>query len=226
MAAAARLFVVAAELFPRPGALPLRPLGEHQPAHDLLLQMAQLLLQDRADVEAQPFGHLQQTEVAGKQRRPQPHHSARPATAAETPPPPLGAQPALGSGAPRRTRTNPLLGERFVPIRNANCSDDDNYATHKHAKVKAWLAQRPRYQVHYTPTYASWLNQVEIWFGIISRWAIKRGSFRNVKELVQRIKEFTERYNRGARPFVWTATAQSIIDKVARLSTLICGTAH
>ena len=63
-------------------------------------------------------------------------------------------------------------------------------------------------------------------FGIISRRAIKRGSFRNVKELVQRIKEFTERYNRGARPFVWTATAQSIIDKVARLSTLICGTAH
>ena len=71
----------------------------------------------------------------------------------------------------------------------------DNYATHKHAKVKAWLAQRPRYHVHYTPTYASWLNQVEIWFGIISRRAIKRGSFRNVKELVQRIKEFTERYN-------------------------------
>ena len=102
----------------------------------------------------------------------------------------------------------------------------DNYATHKHAKVKAWLAQRPRYHVHYTPTYASWLNQVEIWFGIISRRAIKRGSFRNVKELVQRIKEFTERYNQGARPFVWTATAQSIIDKVARLYTLICGTAH
>ena len=102
----------------------------------------------------------------------------------------------------------------------------DNYATHKHAKVKAWLAQRPRYHVHYTPTYASWLNQVEIWFGIISRRAIKRGSFRNVTELVQRIKAFTEQYNKGARPFVWTATAQSIIDKVARLSTLICGTTH
>ena len=102
----------------------------------------------------------------------------------------------------------------------------DNYATHKHAKVKAWLAQRPRYHVHYTPTYASWLNQVEIWFGIISRRAIKRGSFRNVTELVKRIKEFTEQYNQGARPFVWTATAQSIIDKVARLSALICGTAH
>ena len=102
----------------------------------------------------------------------------------------------------------------------------DNYATHKHAKVKAWLAQRPRYHVHYTPTYASWLNQVEIWFGIISRRAIKRGSFRNVTELVRRIEEFTERYNKGARPFVWTATAQSIIDKVARLSTLICGTTH
>ncbi len=58
----------------------------------------------------------------------------------------------------------------------------DNYATHKHAKVKAWLARRPRYHIHYTPTYASWLNQVERWFGIITQQAIRRGTFSSVKK--------------------------------------------
>ena len=74
----------------------------------------------------------------------------------------------------------------------------DNYATHRHAKVKAWLARRPRYHLHFTPAYASWLNQVERWFGLISQRAIKRASFRNVTHLVRTIKEFTERYNEEA----------------------------
>ena len=64
----------------------------------------------------------------------------------------------------------------------------DNYGTHKHAKVKKWLARRPRFHIHFTPTYASWLNQVEIWLNIITRRAIRRGSFRKVKELIQRIE--------------------------------------
>ena len=103
----------------------------------------------------------------------------------------------------------------------------DNYATHRHAKVRAWLARRPRYHLHFTPTYASWLNQVERWFGLISQRAIKRASFRNVTHLVRTIKEFTERYNEEeAKPFVWAATSQSIIDKVERLATRICGTPH
>lgn len=102
----------------------------------------------------------------------------------------------------------------------------DNYATHRHAKVKAWLARRPRYHLHFTPTYASWLNQVERWFGLISQRAIKRTSFRNVTHLVRTIKEFTQRYNEEAKPFVWAATSQSIIDKVERLATRICGTSH
>ena len=102
----------------------------------------------------------------------------------------------------------------------------DNDATHRHAKVKAWLARRPRYHLHFTPTYASWLNQVERWFGLISQRAIKRTSFRNVTHLVRAIKEFTERYNEEANPFVWAATSQSIIDKVERLATRICGTSH
>ena len=66
----------------------------------------------------------------------------------------------------------------------------DNYATHKHAKVKAWLAQRSRYHVHYTPTYASRLNQIERWFGLITQQAIRRGSFASVKELVAKIDHF------------------------------------
>ncbi len=70
----------------------------------------------------------------------------------------------------------------------------DNYATHKHPKVRAWCAKRPRFQVHFTPTYASWLNQVERWFGLITQRAIKRGSFESVKDLVCRIERFFERY--------------------------------
>jgi putative transposase len=102
----------------------------------------------------------------------------------------------------------------------------DNYATHKHPKVRTWLAQRPRYQVHYTPTYSSWLNQVERWFGIITQRAIRRGSFRSVKELVQKIEHFVQHYNRTSRPFGWTATADSILGKVARLCSRISGTRH
>ena len=100
----------------------------------------------------------------------------------------------------------------------------DNYATHKHAKVRRWLAARPRYHVHYTPTYASWLNQVEIWFGIITRRAIRRGVFRSVKQLIQKIEDFVEHYNRQSRPFVWVATADSILEKIGRLCSLISGT--
>ncbi len=102
----------------------------------------------------------------------------------------------------------------------------DNYATHKHATVRAWLARRPRYHVHFTPTYASWLNQVERWFGLITQQAIRRGSFRTVRELVQRIDTFVARYNRTSRPFVWTATADSILAKLTRLAKAINGTPH
>jgi putative transposase len=102
----------------------------------------------------------------------------------------------------------------------------DNYATHKHAKVRTWLAQRPRFHIHYTPTYSSWLNQVERWFGLITQRAIRRGSFSSVKELVQKIDNFVQHYNRTRRPFVWTATADSILQKIARLCSRISGTAR
>jgi putative transposase len=93
----------------------------------------------------------------------------------------------------------------------------DNYATHKHQKVRTWLARHPRFHVHFTPTYSSWLNQVEAWFGIISRRAIRRGSFRSCKELVARIDDFIAAYNENATPFAWTATAESILAKLQRL---------
>jgi putative transposase len=102
----------------------------------------------------------------------------------------------------------------------------DNYATHKHPAVKFWLAQRPRYHLHFTPTYSSWLNQVETWFGIITKRAIRRGSFSSVKELVENIDRFVTSYNENPKPFAWTATADSIFEKLGRLCERISGTEH
>jgi transposase len=100
----------------------------------------------------------------------------------------------------------------------------DNYATHKHPRVKAWLSRQPRFHIHYTPTYSSWLNQVERWFGLITQHAIRRGSFRSVHELVRKIDDYVTHYNSSKRPFIWTATADSIFNKLQRLCKLINGT--
>ncbi len=102
----------------------------------------------------------------------------------------------------------------------------DNYATHKHQKVTRWLTKRPRYHIHYTPTYASWLNQVEIWFNIITQKAIRRGSFRSVQQLMDRTRTFTTNYNEKTAPFAWAAAAESILSKTERLYMVISGTRH
>lgn len=102
----------------------------------------------------------------------------------------------------------------------------DNYATHKHHDVRLWLAKHPRFQIHFTPTYSSWLNQVETWFGIITRKVIRRGSFNSVKQLVARIDGFVKAYNENSNPFAWTASADSILMKLGRLCKLISGTKH
>jgi transposase len=102
----------------------------------------------------------------------------------------------------------------------------DNYATHKHPTVKRWLAAHERWHVHYTPTYASWLNQVEIWFNIITQKAIRRGTFTSVKELTRKIQLYIDHYNRHPKPFIWTATADSILEKIERLTQRISGTRH
>ena len=102
----------------------------------------------------------------------------------------------------------------------------DNNAVHKHAAVKGWLARHSRYHLHFVPTYSSWLNQVERWFSLITQRAIRRGSFRSVKELVQKIDQFVTTYNAQAKPFAWVATAESILVKIERLCQRISGTGH
>jgi putative transposase len=102
----------------------------------------------------------------------------------------------------------------------------DNYGTHKHPRVKAWLAARPRWHLHFVPTYSSWLNLVERFFALITDKAIRRGSFRSVRELIRKIEHFVSNHNQSCRPFVWTATAESILAKLTRLCERIGGTGH
>jgi transposase len=93
----------------------------------------------------------------------------------------------------------------------------DNYATHKTPKVEAWFQKRPRYHLHFTPTSGSWLNQVERWFGKITEQRIRRGVFKSVDELIAAIDEYIAANNRDPKPFVWTATAELILDRVSSL---------
>ncbi|MFK0010121.1 IS630 family transposase [Paenarthrobacter sp. NPDC090520] len=95
----------------------------------------------------------------------------------------------------------------------------DNYATHKTPEVKAWLAAHPRFTVHFTPTSGSWLNLVEVWFGIIDRQAIRRGVFTSVKDLNQKIRQFINGWNDRSHPFIWTKTPEQILAKANRLTT-------
>ena len=95
----------------------------------------------------------------------------------------------------------------------------DNYAAHKHANVRAWLAQHPRFVVHFTPTHASWINLVEVWFGIVERQAIRRGVFKSVKDPNAKIRTFIDGWNDRCHPFVWTKTADQILAKANRPTT-------
>jgi DDE superfamily endonuclease/Winged helix-turn helix len=95
----------------------------------------------------------------------------------------------------------------------------DNYHTHKHDDINQWLTKHPRITLHFTPTSASWLNLVEVFFGIITRQAIRRGSFDNVKALIDTIRSFTDGYNQRCRPFVWTKTADEILPHATRQPT-------
>jgi len=92
----------------------------------------------------------------------------------------------------------------------------DNYNTHKHPKVKAWLKRHPRFHVHFIPTSSSWLNLVERWFREITDKRIRRGAFHSVRQLIDTIMDYIERHNDNPKPFVWTAKAEDILAKVAR----------
>jgi len=93
----------------------------------------------------------------------------------------------------------------------------DNYATHKHPKVKAWLARHPRWTFHFTPTSGSWLNAVETFFSALTRQRIRRGGFHSIVSLQAAINQYLVQRNAEPRPFVWTASAVSILAKLSRL---------
>ena len=95
----------------------------------------------------------------------------------------------------------------------------DNYATHNHPAVRAWLTRNPRITLHFTPTSGSWLNMVEIFFSIITRQAIRRGSFGSVKDLIAAIGTFIDGWNERCHPFVWTKDADTILAKAKRKTT-------
>lgn len=92
----------------------------------------------------------------------------------------------------------------------------DNYSAHKHPKVQNWLKRHPRFQMHFTPTSASWLNMVERFFRDLSQQRLRRGTFHNVDELIAAIEEYIQRHNQHPKPFIWTAKASDILEKVTR----------
>jgi hypothetical protein len=99
----------------------------------------------------------------------------------------------------------------------------DNYHTHHHADVEAWLECHPRITLHFTPTSGSWLNLVEVFFGIITRQAIRRGTFPSVKDLVATIRQFIDGWNERCHPFTWSKTAEEILPRARRQRTSDAG---
>jgi transposase len=133
----------------------------------------------------------------------------------------------------RRHRQQELL--KFLEEIDASIAEEpgvdihlimDNYGTHKTARVQRWLKLHPRYHVHFTPTSASWINQVERFFGKITLERIRRGAFRSVNKLERAITDYLADYNKNPRPFVWTADADLILGKVKRLCQRINNSGH
>jgi transposase len=102
----------------------------------------------------------------------------------------------------------------------------DNYGTHKTPQVKRWFARHPEYHLHFTPTSASWLNQVERFFAEITERRIRRGAFGSVQALEQAIAEYLEHHNQDPKPFVWTADAGLILSRIERVCKRICNSGH
>ena len=102
----------------------------------------------------------------------------------------------------------------------------DNYGTHKTPAVRRWVAQHPRFHVHFTPTYSSWLNLVERWFGLLTERQIRRGVFRSTGELEQAIKRYPAQNNDDPKPLVWTKTADEILQALAWTCQRISDSGH
>ena len=113
---------------------------------------------------------------------------------------------------------------RFLQIINTKTQPDldlhlivDNYGAHKHLRVQRWLKRHPRFHLHFTPTSSSWVNMVERWFSEITSKRIRRGSFKNIKELIMAIKQYIESHNQNPRVYVWTASVESIMRKISNV---------
>lgn len=131
----------------------------------------------------------------------------------------------------RRHRAKEFL--QFLRTIDANVPDGpeihlimDNYGTHKTPSVRNWFARHPRFHAHFTPTSASWLNMVERWFGLLSEKQIKRGTHRSTIELEQAIRQYLAIHNESPKPFVWTKTADDILDSLARFCKRISDSGH
>jgi transposase len=107
--------------------------------------------------------------------------------------------------------------ERAVPAGKVIHAIADNYATHKHPKVRAWLARHPRWVFHFTPTSASWLNAVESFFSVLTRRRLKRGVFHSIADLQAAINRYIREHNHNPKPFVWTKPANTILAKINRI---------
>ncbi len=93
----------------------------------------------------------------------------------------------------------------------------DNYGTHKSPAIVRWLEQHPRFQMHYTPTYSSWINQVERWFAYLTDDLLRRSDHRSVQALEKDIRNWVEEWNENPKPFIWTKTAEQILESLSRL---------
>ena len=102
----------------------------------------------------------------------------------------------------------------------------DNYATHKTPAIQCWLARRPRYHLHFTPTSSSWLNQVERWFAVLTEKQLRRGVFRSTRELEQAIEQYIDQHNAASKPFIWTKTADQLLATIARFCHRIHNSGH
>jgi transposase len=97
----------------------------------------------------------------------------------------------------------------------------DNYATHKHARVKRWLKRHPRFHMHFIPTSSSWRNMIERWFRDITDKRIRRDAFKNVPQLIAAIDDYIQHHNRNPQPYIWTAKVQDILEKVRRARSVL-----
>jgi transposase len=102
----------------------------------------------------------------------------------------------------------------------------DNYTTHKHPTIAQWLAAHPRFHMHFTPTYSSWLNQVERWFGLLTDKRLRRGAHRSIQALENDIRAWIDQWNTNPKPLVWTKTADEILERLASYLQRIPGAGH